>query len=372
MPINQIQATINLSRLTHNLKTIKSIISPQTKVLVVVKANAYGHGLIPIASHLQRQNIDFFGVARLCEALELRSHQINTPILILSPIHNTSLSQAIKNHIDITVISLSQIKKTVNLAQSLNITPNLHLKIDTGMNRSGTTISNTLPLLKEIIRNPSVNLQGIFTHFSSAENPDKKETNKQLKIFNQTIKKIKKHLPKNILIHSANSAAIISRKDTHFNMVRPGLSLYGLNSFAPQPNPINLKPILKLETFISRIHTAHQGETIGYGNTHLFKKDTLIATIAAGYGDGLSLSPPWPYVSINQQLAPVIGKISMDQITLDISKIDPTPKINQPVTLISWNKNHPCSVDKISSQLNTINYQVLTSLSPRIKRKYIK
>lgn len=372
MSINQIQATINLSRLDHNLKTIKSIISPQTKILAVVKANAYGHGFIPIASHLQKQNIDYFGVARLCEALELRSHQIDTPILILSPVHDNSFLQTIKNHIDLTIISSSQVKKIVNIAQSLNITPNLHLKIDTGMNRSGTTTSNTLPLLKEITKNPSVNLRGIFTHFSSAEDPDKKETDKQLKSFNQIIKKVKKHFPQNTLIHTANSAAIISRKDTHLNMVRPGLSLYGLNPFAPHPNPINLKPALKLETFISRIHTAKKGETIGYGNTHLFKKDTLIATIAVGYGDGLNLSPPWPYVSVNYQLAPVIGRISMDQITLDISKITPEPKINQSVTLISWNKNHPCSVDKISPQLNTINYQIMTSLSPRIKRKYIK
>lgn len=372
MPINQIQATINLSRFNYNLKTIKSIVSSQTKILAVVKANAYGHGLIPIASHLQKQNVDYFGVARLCEALELRSHKINTPILILNPIHNGFLVQAIKNHIDLTVISSLQIKKIIDITQSLNITPNLHLKIDTGMNRSGTTISNTLPLLKKITENPSVNLQGIFTHFSSAESLNKKETDKQLELFNQTTKKIKKHLPKHILIHSANSAAIISRKDTHFNMVRPGLALYGLNSFAPHPNPINLKPILKLETFISRVHTTKKGETIGYGNTYLFKKDTLVATISAGYGDGLNWSPPWPHVSINQQLAPTIGRISMDQITLDISKITPKPKINQPVTLISWNKNHSCSVDKLAPKLNTINYQIVTSLSLRIKREYIK
>jgi len=372
MTVSQIQATISLPRLKHNLYTIKSQLNPETKVMAIVKANAYSHGLINISSYLENQKIDYFGVARFDEALELRQNHINTPILVLSPVSNTLIDQAIIHHIDLTISSLEQVKVLQQITKKLNLPASLHLKIDTGMNRSGALPNKVIPLIKQINQSPLLKLTGVFTHFSSSESPCQRETNSQLKIFNQSLKKIHKNLSSSVLIHSANSAATISRKDTHFNMVRPGLALYGLNPFNPQPNPIKLKPILKLEAPVSRTHTALKGQTIGYSNTHTLKEDTLVATIPAGYGDGLSLFPSWPYATINKQIAPVIGRVSMDQITLDINRIKPKPKIGQPITLISWCHRHPSSVDKLALELNTINYHIVTALSARIERTYLK
>lgn len=361
---SMLQARISLANLKFNLKQIKSAVSPKTEIMAIVKANAYGHGMEIVTKALIQGGINNFGVARFNEALKLRALNKKITILILSPIEPEEYESAIKNSISMTVSDLGEFKKIIKTATKIKTKAIIHLKVDTGLHRSGCSIKDALRVAK-ILNHRMIVFEGLFTHFANVSD-DKKYTQGQLDKFNQIIKQLEDNHCLPPMIHMANSAATLSLPKSHFKMVRVGLALHGLNPFHPQKYPVKLKPTLSVTAEITRIQTLNKGELVGYGGTFQAKRQMCIATINAGYGDGLRRAPiSWPYVEINNQKADVIGRVSMDQITVDISKIKPVPKLHQKVNII---KNQVGYVEKLADKIGTSNYELVTLLSARINR----
>lgn len=365
-----LEAKISLSRLSQNLKLIRRAIGPKVTVMAVVKSNAYGHGLVPIAEYLFGQGVGYFGVARLEEALLLSRSLPKARILILSPILPENFALALKKNITLTVTEKTHLPQLQKAAQKTKKKARIHLKVDTGLNRSGVEPEAVLPFVKLAVSFENVSLEGIFTHFANASD-DRAFTKKQLSTFQKVITdlKTKRVFPK--YIHASATAAIFKYKEAHFNLVRPGLGLYG--HFPDHGQTFGLKPILSLFTQINRIHLVKKGETVGYNRTYLAKKNLLAATLCAGYADGLRRAPiSWPYVSIKRQLAPIIGRMSMDQAIVDITKVKPQPTLKTTVVLLSGQPNSPVSLETIAEKIGASPYEVLTSLHERVTRTYVK
>ncbi|OGD70321.1 alanine racemase [Candidatus Collierbacteria bacterium RIFCSPLOWO2_01_FULL_50_23] len=363
------KAVINLRYLTHNLRQIKKAISQQTKIMAVVKANAYGHGLLPITRHLHHQGINYFGVARLEEALAIRRLIKDATILVLSPIPEENFPDAVKERISLTVSDQLALKQLNNIARRAKTKALVHLKIDTGLHRSGLAPDEVTGFIKVITNQKNVILEGVFTHFANADS-DNRFTQKQLGLFREIALPIKRLFP-HTLLHTAASSAIFRFKESHFDLVRPGLALYGHISFTSPK--INLKPILALTTRISRIHRVQKNETIGYDRTYTTKRKLTVATLMMGYADGLRRAPlSWPQVLIRNKSAPIVGRISMDQSVVDVSRIKPTPSAKSTVLLLDDRSDSLCSLEAIAKKIGTSPYEVLVDLSEnRVHRIYI-
>lgn len=362
------KAVINLDHLSHNLRRIKKAISQNTKVMAVVKANAYGHGLLPIARHLHRHGVNYFGVARLEEALSIRQIIPHSTILVLSPIPEENFIDAVKERISLTISDSRALKQLNNIARRQKTRALIHLKIDTGLHRSGSTPDEVTGFIKVLTDQKNIILEGVFTHFANAGS-DNQFSQKQLNIFRKSALPIKKTFP-HTLLHTAASSAIFRFKDSHFDLVRPGLALYGHVPFSSPK--VNLKPTLTLTTRISRVHFVRKGETIGYDRTYTAKKNLTVATLMMGYADGLRRTPlSWPHVLIHKQIAPIVGRISMDQSMVDVSRIRPEPTTKSAVLLLGNQTGSPCSIETIAKKIGTSPYEILTSLSSsRIERVY--
>lgn len=363
------QATIDLKRLSHNLSVFRRHLLSGVQIMAVVKANAYGHGDVAIMQHLLKEGVKYFGVARLEEGLHLRTHSKKAKLLILSPIHPRQYQTAIENKL---ILTLTDPKDVTSLLKIVKKPVTIHLKVDTGLHRTGCLPSEIVSLIQKLNTSPLIKIEGLFTHFAdSSHNPD--FTQKQLSVFNQVITdlKQKKLLPP--LIHAANTSATIKLPSSHFNLVRVGAGLYGLNPFHPHKMPINLKPILAVTSHLSRLFWLEKDEPIGYGCIFTAPKRLLVGTITGGYADFIRRAPnPWPYVEIQGQIAPVIGRISMDQITVDVTKIKPSPHLHQKVCLLQAEYQTICSAQTIATKIGTSDYELVSSLHERVPRAYTK
>lgn len=372
LPRHTITASVNLKNLSYNLKQIRSLLSPDTRLMAIVKANAYGHGLLPVVKHLVSEKVNYFGVARIEEALLIRDHLSRPEILILSPIHSDNLLTAINAHISLCVTDIKQLRKISKLSQKINLFTKIHIKVDTGMHRTGVIPADILQIIKLGHNLPKIQIVGLYTHFADADNTHPGFTLKQLSVFNDIVNKLKKINLLPPILHCANSAAALKFPQTHFNMVRTGKALYGHNPFYPKTCPIKLRPSLKVHTYISRIHRVKPDDKVGYSCTFTAKKPMLLATVSAGYADGLRRAPlPWPHVLIKDQIATTIGRISMDQMVVDITDIKPRPKVEERVIIVS-DKVKESFADAVARQIGTTGYEVLTLFHPnRIHFEYI-
>ncbi len=366
-----IKATISSSRLHHNLNIVRKHLKPNTRIMAILKANAYGHGARHLCDFYLKEGISHFGVARLNEALNLRQISASPEILILSPINPHLFPQAIKENISLTITNPKDLLSLNNIASKIQTKANIHIKVDTGMHRTGATAQEFQEILSLLPKQGHINLVGIFTHFADADMINSNYTHIQFDLFSKLTQQVKSIYP-HVVLHAANSAAILKHPETHLDMVRPGLALHGINPFQEDGIDFGLMPTMSLTTEISRIHTLKSGESIGYNLTYKAKKDLLCATIAGGYADGLRRGPnPWPHALIGKHLCPVIGRVSMDQISLDISQTSPVPKLYQPVCLISDDTTSPSSIYSISQILGTTPYEIFTSISERVEREII-
>lgn len=364
-------AEINLNNYRYNFLSLKKVLKPGVRVMAVVKANAYGHGITGIAKAASSMGIRFFGVVCMHEAKLLRSAGIRSRILLMNYSDTDSLDQLIRRKITVTVIDrkiLAALDKTARkYAQKIP----MHVKIDTGMHRLGISPEEALKFIPAIEEYKNLYLEGMFTHFATADEKDLDFTKEQLVRFNGLVEELKRKNIRIPLIHTANSAASLRLPESHFSMVRPGIILYGLKPSGDFRIPFKPKPILSLKTKVVQIRRLPKGETVGYGRTYKSERTILMATLPVGYGDGFRRAPNhWSHVLVRGKQAPVIGRISMDQTTIDISRITGC-RIGDEVVLIGKQKNAEITADDIGRQLGTINYEVVTSLSERVSRKYI-
>jgi len=360
-------AEVNLGNLKYNFYQLKKLLSPKTKIMVTIKADAYGHGLIPVSKKLESCGVDSFGVASIDEGIKLREVNIKSPILILGMILKEDISPIFKYKLTPTVCDKEFALVLNNRAKESGKPINIHVKIDTGMGRIGVLHQDAEKLVRYISKLKFISIEGIFTHFAFAD-MNREFTQYQIDLFNRLIHRLNKsgiHIP---LAHTANSMGVIGYKNSHFNMVRPGLVIYGLY---PKENlRIDLKPVLSLKTKVIYVKKVPRGQGISYGHDYITKRSTKIATLPIGYGDGYarSLSNLAP-VLIRGKCFRICGRICMDQMMVDVG--DAPVKIGDEAVLIGTQGKNKITAEELADLSNTIPYEIVCGLGSRIPRVYI-
>ena len=358
---------VNLDCIEHNILEFKKYLKKDAKLFAVVKADAYGHGAVMIAPVLLASGVDFLGVSSIDEGLQLRENDIEAPILVLGAVPVWSFDRAAQNNISVSVFSDEHIEACRQTYEKLKIKPKVHVKIDTGMNRIGVRPENAAEFIKKIQSCEFINLEGIFTHFATAETQELAE--EQYKKFNDVVSSVN---TQGLLIHCCNTAAVISYNDFNYNMARVGVGIYGMQPDLPDGiTPPDIKPAMSLKGRITNIHTAQKDEGVSYSHTFETTKPTKIATIPIGYADGVfrGLSNKI-YGIINGKKVKQIGNITMDQMMFDIT--DCNAQEGDIITLIGKDGNEEIRIDEWAKILNTIHYELTCALRVRLPRVYTR
>ncbi len=362
MILRDVYAEINLSAIEFNLRNIREHIG--AKLCVVVKANAYGHGAVEVAKVAVECGADFLAVATVEEGLELRRAGFELPILILSLIPASASKIVVENNLTATVADLDCAEKISAAAVKLNRLAKVHLKIETGMGRIGIAPEVAVELAKKISALPNVELEGVFSHFADADATDRTFTNQQIKIFSDVAEKIRAAGVAVKIFHLAESAAILDIPQAHFDMVRAGIITYGLYPSDDVKKTLALRPAMKLVARVAFLKKIPAGVSIGYGREFVAARDSVIATLPIGYADGYIRAYKNFHVEIRGQLAPIAGRICMDQTMIDVTDVDGV-EVGDEVILFG---SELITIDDAANHLNTINYEVTCLVSARVPR----
>ena len=354
---------INLEYLAQNIQAIKKLIPQNKKMMAIVKADAYGHGAQMLAKTMLASGVDCFGVSSIDEGLDLRQVKIKAPILVVGAVPVWAVETATQNDIAISIFNETHLKACKEVYNRTGIKPKVHVKIDTGMNRIGVRAEDAVDFIKEVQSANYLKFEGIFTHLASAEEIE--PTREQVNIWNEIISQIDSS---NLLLHIQNTAGTFAY-DINSNMVRVGISLYGLYPDLPDnAKKPELKQILSLKARITNIHELRAGESVSYGHTYTAYESTRIATIPIGYADGVSrLLSNKIEAGVNGEIVRQVGNITMDQMMFDLADTD--AQIGDVVTLLDEN----ClSLDTWAKLLGTINYELTCRLKVRLPRIYTR
>lgn len=368
-------ATIYLARYRHNIAQLRRIIGKDTALMAVIKANAYGHGIARIAQAAASEGVEYLGVVSIGELEQVRRCGVQTPCLIINYLDESSIDEALRLQASVTAMDGSFIRAAQAVAANHNTTLKVHLKIDSGMHRAGCDPAEAVRLAQIITESDNLLLEGVFTHFAESDNPDQSFARRQLDIFWHCITALAAAQIQPRFIHVANSGAILTLPESHFSMVRAGIVTYGLSPL-PVDHPLysqmsQFSPVLELRSRIAHIRTVPTGETVGYNRTWRARRDSRIALIPIGYGDGFRRTPQHaPRVIIRGAYAPVVGAVSMDQITVDVTDI-PDASSGDIVTIIGKERAASITAGDIAHDTGTIAHEVVTNLSERIDRQYI-
>jgi alanine racemase len=376
MPFHRVtQAEIDLSAFRHNLKQIQLVVGADVRVMAVVKADAYGHGAVACAKEAMEAGAHALAVAHIEEAIELREKGLQGPILILGGVFPDEIDELIQFNLDTTLYSQSLAKLLAGKAQKAGKEISVHLKIDTGMNRLGIAPEDFSCFLQRVKEYPALRLQGICTHLSSADEDDPEFTQQQLAKFNSVLQSAGENLF--VDIHCANSAALLKFPESRFNMVRPGITLYGaLTSPSLQPAakkifPEPLRPVMRWTTKVTHLRNVPAKTPLSYGRQFITQRASRIATLPVGYADGLlrCLSNKMQ-VLVRGQAIPQVGTICMDFILIDVTDL-PDVQEGDEVVLLGQQGGNEISADLMAQWANTISYEVLCSVGKRIPRNYL-
>ncbi len=363
MNLQKVFAEIDLKALSHNLRIVRKK-TGNKKILAVVKADAYGHGAETVSKHLINHGASMLGVAFTHEGIALRTSGITTPILVFFDRDNTEA--CIEYNLVPVIYDFKTAIKIHAIAKKLDIIMPVHIKVDTGMGRVGMPVDRACKEIPKISGLAHIKPEGIMSHFSDADLQDKAFANHQQDLFSSLIAALKKDGITFRFIHMANSAAVLTMPDAHFNMVRPGIMLYGYGCCEKH----KLRPVMTLKSTIVLLKKVPKGSTISYGRTFITKRKSTIATIPIGYADGYNrnLSNNGE-VLIKGKRAPVAGRVCMDTIMVDVTDI-PDVSYTSEVVLIGRQGREQVTADDIAEKISTIPYEVLTSIGARVKRVY--
>ena len=366
-------AEVDLTAIAHNLKFIKE--KTNSQVLAVVKADAYGHGLIPVAKAAVAAGADWLGTALLEEGIALRAAGVKTPLICwLTPI-GEDLKTAIKNDIDLSVSSIELLEEVIDAGRATNIVPRIHLEVDTGMTRGGVRSgwSEFVAEIARAVKDNGVEVVGVWSHFARADEPNEKFNQQQLDTFHKRLAILISQGINPKYIHIANSAAVLTNQDAYKNIVRWGIGLYGLSPDVRNlgdSKQLSLKPAMKLKAKLHLVKFVEAGAQVGYGGTAVVKADTKIGVITMGYADGIPRNTNNSAgVFVGGKRAPLLGRVSMDQFVVDLG-LDSTAKTGDEVVIFGDGSAGEYTVDEWASAAGTINYEIVTRIGPRVPRIY--
>ncbi len=363
------RAEINLQALRHNFDQIKRRVGSNVSIMGVVKANAYGHGIIEVAQALTKYGVDYLGVGFLQEGIFLRQHGIQTPILVLGGVLGSQIKEFLNHNLDITVSSIALAERIEQeVSSNGGKKAKVHLKIDTGMGRIGVHHEHAVQFIEHVIKLHNLDVVGIYSHFATSDEQDKSFAMKQLESFQNVLTAIRKSGITIPLAHMANSGAILDMNNSYLNVVRPGIMLYGIYPSKETTESIKLKPVLSLKSKVVFIKEVPEQTSVSYGREYITKTKTKIVTVPIGYGDGYSRRlTNQTEVLIKGKRFPVVGVICMDQLMVDVG-IDAEIHIGDDVTLIGNDNTESITAWAIADKLGTNPYEVLTGIAHRVPR----
>jgi len=361
---------VDLTRLTENYHSIRNKVAP-TKVMPILKANAYGHGLVEVAQHMEKLGVDYLGVAVLEEGILLRERGVTAPILVLGGILGNQTLHFLKHELTITASSIEKLCKVDEMAAQLGVKAKVHLKIDTGMERIGVHYYSAESILETALKCENVHIEGIFSHFANSDTADLRHARLQIERFNEVLHFYERHglqLPP--LRHMSNSGAILQLPEANFDIVRPGLLLYGVYPSSETARTVKVRPALSWKSRVVYFKVIKPGHPVGYGST--WETDHLVRaiTVPVGYGDGYFRSMSHnAEVLIHGNRYPVVGLISMDQIVVNIEW--DSAYNNDEVILIGEMGDKSITIEDLAEWAGTIPYEILTNINTRVPRVYV-
>lgn len=364
-------AEINLDNLVHNFRLIKKTVGAGVAIMPAMKADAYGHGAIGCARALEGEGADWFAVALPEEGLKLRDAGIARPVLCLGGFWEEQEDAVVAHGLTPVLFRLDLLERFDRAARAAGVRADYHLKVDTGMGRLGVPYAKLDDFLDGAARFENVRLDGLMTHFASADKPDESDfTHHQIELFESAVQRVRARGHNPIWIHEANSAASLSYAQTRGNMIRPGGLLYGLwrDVISPAAVPLDWRPVLSLHSRIMLLKTVPSGTPLGYGGTFVTSRPSLIATLAIGYEDGLSRSlSNKGSVIVRGQLAPIVGRVSMDLTIIDVTDVAGVQTGDEIVIIGKQGTSH-ISAEDMAASIGTISYEVTCRISERVPR----
>jgi len=373
--LNRAWAEIDLDAIAHNTREIKKLTGDRVELMGVVKADAYGHGVLEVVRTLLDNGVSRLAVSMLDEAIQIRKMGITVPILVLSYTDPARADEIILNDVTQTVFSLDLARALSDAAVKLGRYVKIHVKVDTGMARVGFMPGySAVKNIMEIGKMPGIVIEGIFTHFASADESDHEYTEMQFEKFMSLCTELARvgiHIP---VKHACNSAGIIQYPHMHLDMVRPGIILYGLYpSKEVQRESIYLRPAMTLKANVILVKEVDKDACISYGRTFRTSRKSKIATVPIGYADGYTrLMSNKGRMIVNGEFAPVVGRICMDQCMLDVTDLKHEVHVGDEVVIFGSQNGASISVDEIAAEVGTINYELICIIGKRIPRVYIK
>jgi len=374
MPAGPVWAEIDLGAVARNVQALRGLLRPGTRLMAVVKANAYGHGAVEVSRVALAAGADMLGVARVAEGAMLRRAGIDAPILVLGCVPPHQCDELIRFELRATVYNRELAEELAAAGRRRGTRVPVHVKVDTGMGRLGwLTEDRDLEEVLRVARLPGLEVEGIFTHFAAADERDKAFTRRQLALFLDFLERLKKKGLEVPYRHAANSAALIDLPETQLDLVRPGISLYGLY---PSPEVdrarVTLHPAMTFKTVVAAVKRVPAGFTVSYGCTYVTPCPSVIATIPAGYADGYSrLLSSRGQVLIHGRRARVVGRVCMDMFMVDVSHI-PDVAVGDEVVLFGRQGGAELPVEEVAGTIGTINYEVVCMVSARVPRVYLR
>lgn len=384
MTIPLIKAEIDLSAIAHNIREFKRLVAPDVMIMPAVKADGYGHGAVEVSKTAIQNGASRLGVARIEEGIALRNAGIDAPILVFGYTSSENISDVIENDLTITVSEKDVASRFETAAAALGKKVKVHYKIDSGMGRIGMLThlghpgapdlsSNSIDTVIDIAKMKGLELEGLYTHFAQADHKDKQYTQQQFEIFSSFSKQLKTAGLEIPVIHAANSAAAIEMPETHLDMVRPGISVYGLYpSDEVDKSLIDLKPAMQLKTKIISLKTVPKGFKVSYGSTYVTEAETTIAVVPIGYADGFSRSfSSNGSMLVHGKKVPIVGRVCMDLTIIDVGTIDGVSLEDEVVVFGSQGKGF-ISADELAEKINTINYEIVSAITSRVQREWLR
>lgn len=362
-------AQIDLNAVRRNFRALRKL-AGKAKVLAVIKADAYGHGMVPVAKALVQERIDFIGLSNPEEGILVRKAGIKTPVLLFETTLPEQAKDIIDHHLTPTVCTWELARALDKYARPRGRVVDVHVKVDTGMGRFGVWHEEALVFMNKVRRLRNLRVEGVYTHFSSADT-DRVFTQRQIRQLVTFIGQVRQSGLNVPYIHAANSMGLVGYKEDILNVARPGLMLYGLYPHAGFKKKVTVRPVMSVHSRIIFLKRIEKGRGVSYGRTFIAKKDMTVATIPIGYSNGyLRALSGKAHVLVGGKVCPVLGRVTMDQIVVDVSGVK-DPRLGMPVTVLGGEGKQCISADDLAAMAGTISYEIVCSLGSRLPRVYV-
>jgi alanine racemase len=364
-------AEIDLSATAHNVRHVKNLVGPKVDLMAVVKAEAYGHGALEVSRTALRSGATWLGVASLSEAIPLRAAGLTAPILVFGWTPGWLAGQAVENDVACAVFDLDTAGEFSRAAQSIGRLARVHVKVNTGMNRLGVMHDAAAAFVLQLCAMPGLVVEGIFTHFARNDETDRVYTDLQIGRFKQVLGDLETRGIDVPFRHAANSPGILFYSEIHFDLVRLGIAMHGLDPSPEKPLPPGFRPVMTLKTMVSQVQELPPESPVSYGGTYVTRGHERIAVLPIGYADGFRRKPHnWGEVLVRGQRAPIVGRVCMDQCMIDVTHI-PGVKQGDEVVLIGEQGAERIRAEDVAANLGTNNYETVSTVMARVPRVYV-